>query len=267
MDKITPKPADGFQANRDRVAPLLKKLRADGIGHMIDGKIVPSASGETFETTSPVDGSLLANVARGNAEDIDRAAAAAARAFKPWRDMPAAKRATAASRGRRDRGQCRRHRGAGMHRHRPGASLHGQGRDPRRREFPLLCRQMRRGPRRAQHAERGALEPVDPRADRPGRRDHAVEHAVHALDLEACACARRGLHGRAQARGMVAGDGGPAGKTREAGRRARRRAQHRARHRRGSRQGADRASRHQGDRLCRRKRDRARRSWRRARRP
>ena len=37
-----------------------EKLKADGIGHMIDGKIVPSASGETFETASPVDGSPLA---------------------------------------------------------------------------------------------------------------------------------------------------------------------------------------------------------------
>ena len=46
MDKPTPK-ADVFQANRDRVAPLLKKLQADGIGHMIDGKIVPSISGES----------------------------------------------------------------------------------------------------------------------------------------------------------------------------------------------------------------------------
>src|SRR6187431_2794353 len=90
MDKVTPK--DLFQANRDRTAPLLARLKNEGIGHMIDGKTVPSTSGQTFETTSPVDGSLLANVARGNSEDIDRAAAAAARAFKPWRDMPAAKR-------------------------------------------------------------------------------------------------------------------------------------------------------------------------------
>ena len=59
MDKITPKPADVFQANRDRAAPLLKKLRADGIGHMIDGNTVPSVSGETFETKSPVDGTVL----------------------------------------------------------------------------------------------------------------------------------------------------------------------------------------------------------------
>ncbi|MGH6742836.1 MAG: aldehyde dehydrogenase family protein, partial [Bradyrhizobium sp.] len=91
MDKVTPK-SDLFQTNKDRAAPLLKQLRADGIGHMIDGKIVPSISGETFETKSPVDGSVLAFVARGNAEDIDRAATAASLAFKAWRDMSASMR-------------------------------------------------------------------------------------------------------------------------------------------------------------------------------
>src|ERR1700743_1763071 len=91
MDKVTPK-SDLFQANKDRVAPLLKQLRADGIGHMIDGKIVASVTGETFETKSPVDGSVLATVARGNAEDIDRAATAASLAFKSWRDMSASMR-------------------------------------------------------------------------------------------------------------------------------------------------------------------------------
>src|SRR5213596_1622503 len=90
MDKATPK--DLFQANRDRAAPLLAKLKSEGIGHMIDGKTVPSASGQTFETKSPVDGAVLASVARGNAEDIDRAATAAATAFKSWRDMSAAMR-------------------------------------------------------------------------------------------------------------------------------------------------------------------------------
>src|SRR5258708_32494242 len=90
MDKVTPK--DLFQANREHAAPLLAKLKADGIGHMIDGKAVPSISGETFESKSPVDGAVLASVARGNAEDIDRAATAAAQAFKAWRDLPAAMR-------------------------------------------------------------------------------------------------------------------------------------------------------------------------------
>src|SRR6476660_9091529 len=90
MDKVTPK--DVFEANRDRAAPLLAKLKADGIGHMIDGKAVPSVSGHTFETKSPVDGTVLASVARGNAEDIDRAATAASLAFKSWRDMSAVMR-------------------------------------------------------------------------------------------------------------------------------------------------------------------------------
>src|SRR5260221_4495547 len=90
MDNVTPK--DVFQANRDRAAPLLAKLKAEGIGHMIDGKVVPSISGQTFETKSPIDGEVLASVARGNAEDIDRAATAASLAFKSWRDMTAAMR-------------------------------------------------------------------------------------------------------------------------------------------------------------------------------
>src|SRR6187431_26345 len=90
MDKVTPK--DLFQANRDRTAPLVARLKNEGIGHMIDGKTVPSTSGQTFETKSPVDSAVLASVARGNAEDIDRAATAASRAFKSWREMPAAAR-------------------------------------------------------------------------------------------------------------------------------------------------------------------------------
>src|SRR3979411_995633 len=90
MDKVTPK--DVFQANRDRASPLLAKLKADGIGHIIDGKIVPSISGETFETKSPLDGPVGGKVSHGNAEDIDRAATAAQLAFKSWRDMPAAMR-------------------------------------------------------------------------------------------------------------------------------------------------------------------------------
>src|SRR6202162_4430654 len=92
MDKIVPKSSDVFQANRDRVAPLLAKLKSDGIGHIIDGKVVPSISGQTFETKSPVDGAVLATVSRGGAEDIDRAATVAAQAFRAWRDMPAAMR-------------------------------------------------------------------------------------------------------------------------------------------------------------------------------
>jgi 5-carboxymethyl-2-hydroxymuconic-semialdehyde dehydrogenase len=91
MDKVTPT-SDIFKANLDRAAPLLAKLKSEGIGHMIDGQIVNSISGATFETKSPIDGAQLATVARGNAEDIDRAATAAALAFKSWREMAPAMR-------------------------------------------------------------------------------------------------------------------------------------------------------------------------------
>src|ERR1700689_3146076 len=86
MDKIVPKSSDVFQANRDRAAPLLAKLKADGIGHIIDGKVVPSISGQTFETRPPVDGAVLPTVARGSAATIAR------QAFKAWREIPATMR-------------------------------------------------------------------------------------------------------------------------------------------------------------------------------
>ncbi|WP_421992520.1 aldehyde dehydrogenase family protein [Roseococcus sp.] len=52
---------------------------------LIDGKWLEAASGKTFETFNPATGELLATVAEGDAEDIDRAVAAARRAFEgPW---------------------------------------------------------------------------------------------------------------------------------------------------------------------------------------
>ncbi len=52
---------------------------------LIDGKFVDAASGRTFETRNPATGELLSNVCEGDAEDVDRAVAAARRAFDgPW---------------------------------------------------------------------------------------------------------------------------------------------------------------------------------------
>src|SRR5437016_1716652 len=55
----------------------------------IDGEFVASATGDTFETRNPSDGSLIATVARASAEDVDRAVGAARRAFDegPWPAM------------------------------------------------------------------------------------------------------------------------------------------------------------------------------------
>jgi aldehyde dehydrogenase (NAD+) len=51
----------------------------------IDGRWVEAASGKTFETINPSTGEVLATVAEGDAEDIDRGVTAARRAFGgPW---------------------------------------------------------------------------------------------------------------------------------------------------------------------------------------
>ena len=67
--------------------PITRHPYADGSFKkmLIDGKWVEAASGKTFETRNPATGEVLATVAEGDAEDIDRAVAAARRAFDgPW---------------------------------------------------------------------------------------------------------------------------------------------------------------------------------------
>ena len=63
--------------------------------HFISGAHTPSADGATFEVADPVSNQPYATVAAGGARDIDRAVAAAARAFAdgPWPDLPARERA------------------------------------------------------------------------------------------------------------------------------------------------------------------------------
>jgi hypothetical protein len=52
---------------------------------LIGGKWVGAASGKHFESRNPATGKLLATVAEGDAEDINRAVTAARKAFEgPW---------------------------------------------------------------------------------------------------------------------------------------------------------------------------------------
>jgi len=76
----------------ERLAPLLATLRERGLGQLIDGQTVAAASGERFANRSPVDGSLICEVARGNAVDVDRAARAALAAFTEWRTWQPSRR-------------------------------------------------------------------------------------------------------------------------------------------------------------------------------
>src|SRR5689334_4196272 len=67
--------------------PITRHPYADGSYKkmLIDGQWVDAASGKRFETHNPATGELLATVAEGDAEDINRAVAAARRAFEgPW---------------------------------------------------------------------------------------------------------------------------------------------------------------------------------------
>jgi gamma-glutamyl-gamma-aminobutyraldehyde dehydrogenase len=71
-------------------------LRIDGRA-VIGGQRVASSSGETFTKTSPIDGRVLGEIARGRADDIDRAVASARAAFADARwagKAPAARKKT-----------------------------------------------------------------------------------------------------------------------------------------------------------------------------
>ncbi len=53
--------------------------------HWIGGEYVKPASGQYFENVTPVTGRVFCEVARGNAEDVEKALDAAHAAFKTWR--------------------------------------------------------------------------------------------------------------------------------------------------------------------------------------
>ena len=77
-----------LEQNIKKANDYLHRFAEHGVSNHIAGESVPAADGQTFEIISPVDLKPLARVARGKAEDIDRAAKAAKQAFKDWSAMP-----------------------------------------------------------------------------------------------------------------------------------------------------------------------------------
>jgi 5-carboxymethyl-2-hydroxymuconic-semialdehyde dehydrogenase len=77
---------EALDRNLERARAHLARFAASPLPHHIGGRADPGRSGEVFENSTPVDDSLLGQVAAGNAADIDAAAAAAAAAFPDWRD-------------------------------------------------------------------------------------------------------------------------------------------------------------------------------------
>ena len=77
--------------NLEKLNGYLTRFKSSGIMNRINGEDGPG-SGGVFQSISPVDKSVICDVARGNKSDIDAAATAAADAFPTWRDMPALER-------------------------------------------------------------------------------------------------------------------------------------------------------------------------------
>ena len=84
--------SDRLKENLAKAEVSLAQFKQGTLHHWIDGAPRDSSSGETFDNHTPVDDSFLGKVASGDADDVDRAAQAAARAFADWRKMPGGRR-------------------------------------------------------------------------------------------------------------------------------------------------------------------------------
>ncbi|PSS07801.1 Aldehyde dehydrogenase family 2 member like [Actinidia chinensis var. chinensis] len=74
--------------------PITPPVQINHTKLLINGQFVDSASGKTFPTLDPRTGDVIAHVAEGDAEDINRAVSAARKAFDegPWPRMTAYER-------------------------------------------------------------------------------------------------------------------------------------------------------------------------------
>ncbi|KAG5062053.1 hypothetical protein JHK85_003236 [Glycine max] len=74
--------------------PIKPPLKVEHTQLLIDGKFVDAATGKTFPTLDPRTGDVISHVAEGDHEDVDRAVAAARKAFDrgPWPKMTAYER-------------------------------------------------------------------------------------------------------------------------------------------------------------------------------
>src|SRR5580698_2658856 len=79
---------------QEQAAALTAGLAKEPQPMFIGGKWVAAASGKTFPTLNPATGETICQVAEGDKADIDRAVAAARKAFEdgPWPRMAASER-------------------------------------------------------------------------------------------------------------------------------------------------------------------------------
>ncbi len=82
---MTEHDANSYAANVAAAAAAMARFSASVVPHLIGGKAVPSASGETFNTLDPATNQRQATIAAGGPVEVDLAARAAAAAFPAWR--------------------------------------------------------------------------------------------------------------------------------------------------------------------------------------
>ncbi|HLH60688.1 MAG TPA: aldehyde dehydrogenase family protein [Ktedonobacteraceae bacterium] len=83
-----------------QIVPEVQQFIGEPRKMLIDGQWVDAASGKTFEVYNPATGEVMAHVAEGDAEDINRAVRAARKAFDDgsWRKMSPSQRGLCISR-------------------------------------------------------------------------------------------------------------------------------------------------------------------------
>ena len=81
-----------LEKNLNQLQDLRERFRREPIKHFIDGEWVSSSNKETFINGSPIDESIIGEVALGTQQDVDEACQAAHNAFSDWAAMSGAKR-------------------------------------------------------------------------------------------------------------------------------------------------------------------------------
>ena len=77
--------------NIEKLNGYVARFKTSGIKNRINGEDRIGAAG-VFQSMSPVDNTVICDVAHGTSEDVDSAAKAASEAFPLWRKMPATER-------------------------------------------------------------------------------------------------------------------------------------------------------------------------------
>ena len=86
QDTMTSNSATYTHLNDYPLAPATRRyLQEPVLGHLIDGRVTASASGQTMPLVEPASGLEFARVAMGAAADVDLAVQAAKRAYEDGR--------------------------------------------------------------------------------------------------------------------------------------------------------------------------------------